>query len=75
MSGAALAVSTAFIGTCCVLAVIGRYIVQRTVKSTLLRELMNEAIASAELCACCFELIIGNAIEVRTIEDFYFFYF
>lgn len=63
MSGSALTVSTTFIGVCCVLAAVGRYVVGRTVKSTLLKELMNEAIASAELCACCFELIIGKKVK------------
>lgn len=61
MSGPALAVSVGFIVFCSVLAVIGRRVVAATIKSQLIKELIYEAIASAELCACCFELIIGES--------------
>lgn len=56
----ALAISTGFIGLCCLLAAIARMIVSRKVQSCLVKELLFEAIAAAELCACCFELIIGE---------------
>lgn len=55
-----LAISCGFIGFCCLLAAIARIIVSRTVNSCLVKELLYEAIAAAELCACCFELIIGE---------------
>lgn len=56
----ALAISAGFIGLCCLLASIARIVVSRTVKSCLAKELLYEAIAAAELCSCCFELIIGE---------------
>lgn len=56
----ALVISACFIGFCCFLAVIARIIVSRTTQSSLVKELLYEAIAAAELCACCFELIIGE---------------
>ena len=60
MSSSALGVSTAFMAFVCALAETGRRVVGRTVKKGLIQELFYEAIASAELCACCFELIIGK---------------
>lgn len=60
MSGAALGVSVGFMVVCSVLAVIGRRVVAASLKSQLIKELAYEAIAAAELCACCFELIIGK---------------
>lgn len=60
MSGTALAVSLGFMVVCSILAVIGRRVVASTVKSQLIQELFYEAIAAAELCTCCFELIIGK---------------
>lgn len=60
MSGAELAVSVGFMVVCSVLAVIGRRVVAASLKSQLIKELLYEAIAAAELCACCFELIIGK---------------
>lgn len=56
----ALAVSAGFIGFCCLLASIARIFVSRSVYSCFIKELLYEAIAAAELCACCFELIIGE---------------
>lgn len=55
-----LAISCGFMALCCLLAAIARKIVARTVNSCLVKELLYEAIAAAELCACCFELIIGE---------------
>lgn len=59
----ALAISCGFMGLCCLLAAFARIIVSRTVKSALAKELLDEAIAAAELCACCFELIIGEYLN------------
>lgn len=56
----ALTVSAGFIAFCCILAQLARMVVSRTIQSPLIKELMYEAIAAAELCACCFELIIGE---------------
>lgn len=64
MVNTALAISTGFIGVCCLIAAIGRGIVSRLVKPGLVQELYYEAISTAELCACCFELIIGKLRNV-----------
>lgn len=55
-----LTISISFMGLCCLLAAFARILVSRTVNSALIKELLYEAIAAAELCACCFELIIGK---------------
>lgn len=55
-----LAISCGFMGLCCLFATFARILVSRTVNSALAKELLYEAIAAAELCACCFELIIGK---------------
>lgn len=55
-----LAISCCFMGFCCLVAAVARIVVSRTVNSPLVKELLYEAIAAAELCACCFELIIGK---------------
>lgn len=60
MSSTALAVSTGFMVLCCGLACIGRQLAEKLLKPGLVQELFFEAIASAELCAVCFELIIGE---------------
>lgn len=60
MSGIALTVSTAFIGVCSLLACVARHLTGKLVKPGLVQELFYEAIAAAELCACCFELIISK---------------
>lgn len=64
MLNTALAVSIGFIGACCILAAISRRIVSRKIKPGLIQDLLYEGIASAELCACCFELIIGKLSNV-----------
>lgn len=62
MSMTSLGVSTGFIVGCCILAQIARKIAKRCLsKEGLVPVLMNEAIAAAELCGCCFELIIGES--------------
>ncbi|KAL5288351.1 AQP12B family protein [Megaselia abdita] len=59
MSMNALGVSTGLMVGWCVLAQIARKVAQRMIKEDgLIPTLVNEAIAAAELCACCFELII-----------------
>ncbi len=60
MSLVDLGISTAFIGAISVAALIARTLVERRAKEGLVKELIFEAIAAAELCACCFELIIGK---------------
>ncbi|XP_055692418.1 aquaporin-11 isoform X2 [Lutzomyia longipalpis] len=58
MSLPALLVSTGYMGISCALAQTARKLTSRMVKEGLVQELFFEAIAAAELCACCFELII-----------------
>lgn len=60
MSATALAVSTGFMALCCGLACVGRQLAEKLLKQGLVQELFYEAIASAEMCAVCFELIIGE---------------
>lgn len=60
MMSPALMISAGFICFCCILAAVARFVVARTIKSALIQELLYEAIAAAELCSCCFELIIGG---------------
>ena len=61
MSMKDLIVSTSFILQWCVAAQFARRVVNNKLKNKgLILVLMNEAIASAELCACCFELCIGK---------------
>jgi len=74
MSSAALAVSTGFMGLCCGLACVGRQLTERLIKPGLVQELFFEAIASAELCAVCFELIIvADNFGVATYAIYLFF--
>lgn len=62
MSMAALGVSALFMVGCCTVAQIARVLSRRLVtREGLVPILINEAIAAAELCACCFELIIGKS--------------
>ncbi|KAM7344220.1 aquaporin isoform 2-T4 [Cochliomyia hominivorax] len=59
MSMTALGISTAFMVGCCVAAQIARRVARNVLKDQgIVPVLVNEAIAAAELCACCFELII-----------------
>ncbi|XP_055372584.1 aquaporin-11 [Condylostylus longicornis] len=59
MSMSALAVSSGFMIGCCVVAQIARKFVEKFFKDRgIIPVLLNEAIAAAELCSCCFELII-----------------
>lgn len=62
MSLVDLGISAGFIGGISLAALIARTLVGRLVKEGLVKELVFEAIAAAELCACCFELIIGKCI-------------
>lgn len=54
-----LVVSALFILLTLVLANGARRLLDRLVKDSFMRLLLQEAIAAFELCACCFELIIG----------------
>ncbi|KAH8253725.1 hypothetical protein KR032_006631 [Drosophila birchii] len=59
MSMTALGVSALFMVGCCTIAQIARVLSRRLVaREGIVPILINEAIAAAELCACCFELII-----------------
>lgn len=60
MSLGSLIVSTAYMGLTCALAQLARKLNAKFTREGLVRQLINEAIAAAELCACCFELIIGE---------------
>lgn len=56
-----LLISSAFIVLCCVLAQVARKLLGRFSSiHGLVKELILEAIAAAELCSTCFELIIGK---------------
>ncbi|XP_032598041.1 aquaporin-11 isoform X2 [Drosophila grimshawi] len=59
MSLTSLGISAGFMVGCCIAAQIARRVSRRLLNSDgIVPVLMNEAIAAAELCACCFELII-----------------
>jgi len=60
-----LVVSALFVLLTLVLAHGARRLADRFVKDPFIRLLFHEAIAAAELCACCFELIIGTPTYVR----------
>lgn len=56
-----LVISSAFIVLCCALAQTARKVLERFSSiHGLVKELILEAIAAAELCSTCFELIIGK---------------
>lgn len=61
-----LLISSSFIVLCCALAQVGRKLLDRFASiHGLVKELFLEAIAAAELCSTCFELIIGN-VDVKS---------
>lgn len=70
---APLVVSTLFILLTSLLAHCARRVVQKTVKEPFVRLLLEEAIAAAELCGCCFELIVvADNFGVATYAIFLF---
>ncbi|XP_063537462.1 aquaporin-11 isoform X2 [Cydia strobilella] len=70
---APLVVSTLFILLTSLLAHCARRLVQKLVKESFIRVLLEEAIAAAELCGCCFELIIvADNFGVGTYAIFLF---
>ncbi|XP_045500299.1 aquaporin-12 isoform X2 [Colias croceus] len=70
---APLVVSTLFILLTSILAHCARRLVQSVVKDPFVRVLFEEAIAAAELCGCCFELIIvADNFGVATYAVFLF---
>lgn len=70
---APLVVSTLFILLTSLLAHCARRLVQKLVKEPFVRLLLEEAIAAAELCGCCFELIIvADNFGVGTYAIFLF---
>ena len=73
MSLVDLIISCSFIVLCCILAQTARKILDRVSSiHGLAKELFLEAIAAAELCSTCFELIIGeDNSELGGLENFY----
>ncbi|VVD02049.1 unnamed protein product [Leptidea sinapis] len=70
---APLVVSTLFILLTSLLAHCARRLVQNLVKEPFVRLLFEEAIAAAELCGCCFELIVvADNFGVATYAVFLF---
>ncbi|CAH0720495.1 unnamed protein product, partial [Brenthis ino] len=70
---APLVVSTLFILLTSLLAHCARRLVQKIVKESFVRLLLEEAIAAAELCGCCFELIVvADNFGVATYAIFLF---
>lgn len=70
---APLVVSTLFILLTSLLAHCARRLVQKTVSEPFVRLLLEEAIAAAELCGCCFELIVvADNFGVATYAIFLF---
>lgn len=64
-----LLISSAFIVLCCGLAQVARKVLDRfTSIHGLVKELILEAIAAAELCSTCFELIIGNVYKKSSLN-------
>ncbi|GAB0092984.1 Aquaporin [Sergentomyia squamirostris] len=73
MSLSSLLVSTGYMGLSCALAQTARKLSNKIVSEGLVQELFFEAIAAAELCACCFELIIvADNFGVATYAIFLF---
>ncbi|KAM3959645.1 aquaporin isoform 2-T2 [Aphomia sociella] len=70
---APLVVSVLFILLTSLLAHCARRLVQKTIKEPFVRLLFEEAIAAAELCGCCFELIVvADNFGVATYGIFLF---
>ncbi|KAJ9585318.1 hypothetical protein L9F63_002903, partial [Diploptera punctata] len=68
-----LVVSALFILLTLVLAHGARRLVDRIIKDEYVRSLLHESIAAAELCGCCFELvIIADNFGVSTYAFFLF---
>jgi aquaporin rerated protein, invertebrate len=62
-------ISVIFIASCCVLAQIARKVINGLSSiHGLVKELIVEAIAAAELCSTCFELIIGENCDSSTMS-------
>lgn len=55
-----LGYSVFFIALTSAIAAVARRVNDKLSKEGLVKELIFEAIAAAELCGCCFELIIGR---------------
>ncbi|XP_035788197.1 aquaporin-11 [Anopheles aquasalis] len=68
-----LGYSAFFIALTCIFASVARKLNERLSKDGLVKELFFEAIAAAELCGCCFELIIvADNFGVATYAVFLF---
>ena len=57
-----LVASCLLIAASSLVAELARIIVNKAVQNDLSKLLFQEFIASAELCAVCFELIVGNSL-------------
>lgn len=68
MSSALLA-SSLLIAASCLVSEFLRIIVNTNVKAPFSKLLCLEFIASAELCAVCFELIVGKEIKVLGFDE------
>lgn len=73
MSMTSLGISAGFMVGCCIAAQIARRVSRRVLsEGGIVPVLMNEAIAAAELCACCFELIIGKLhFKLSQVLEYY----
>lgn len=60
-----LIISTIIIGITLLLANVLRKLIKRVLNEGIVREIILEFIATAELCACCFELIIGMYLSTH----------
>lgn len=66
-----LFVSTSYIGLTSLIAFWLRKFLDSALKSSSLGKLLlQEVIAAGELCACCFELIIGKSNTIINIRNF-----
>lgn len=66
MTFAPLVVSTLFILLTSLLAHCARKLTNKLIKEPFVKALFEEAIAAAELCGCCFELIISKYKRIRS---------
>lgn len=60
----AIVASLLLISATCLSSQLLRTLTVKTLKDSLSKLLLLEFIASAELCAVCFELIVGNSFQV-----------
>lgn len=68
MTFAPLVVSTLFILLTSLLAHCARKLTNKLIKEPFVKILFEEAIAAAELCGCCFELIISKCKYIYYVK-------